>query len=147
MEILLVVLLEKSDATRSESRIYQEALFPQKIGSRFYLTHRFRYEQRFVEDQDLRTRWRYNIFLNVPLNKTDLSPGAFYIALYNELFINGERNIGDGRQVAIYDRNRTYGALGYSIKPGLRTQFGYMSQSTNANKKGQFQLSLHHTWN
>jgi len=44
-----------SDATTGESRIYQEALLPQKVGNRFQLTHRFRYEQRFVDNQDFRT--------------------------------------------------------------------------------------------
>ena len=78
-----------SDATSHENRIYQEALIPQKLGGRFLLTHRFRYEQRFVENQDFRTRYRYNLFLNIPLNKTDLTDNAIYLALYNELFING----------------------------------------------------------
>ncbi|MDN5201920.1 DUF2490 domain-containing protein [Fulvivirgaceae bacterium BMA10] len=130
--------------TVTESRIYQEALIPQKLGGRFYVTHRFRFEQRFVESQDFRTRWRYNVFLNVPLNKKDLQPGAVYIAFYNELFINGQRNIGDGRMVELFDRNRTYGALGYSVKEGLRVQFGLMRQKTNSWSKKQLQLSLHH---
>ncbi len=56
--------------TSSENRIYQEALIPQKLGNRIYLTHRFRYEQRFMEDQDFRTRYRYNLFINIPINKT-----------------------------------------------------------------------------
>jgi len=56
-----------------ESRIYQEALIPQKLGDTFYLTHRFRYEQRFVDNQDFRTRYRYNLFLNVPLNNKELT--------------------------------------------------------------------------
>lgn len=34
-----------SNETSMEHRIYQEALFPQKIGERFYLTHRLRHEQ------------------------------------------------------------------------------------------------------
>ncbi|MEL6676176.1 MAG: DUF2490 domain-containing protein [Bacteroidota bacterium] len=133
-------------ATTQESRIYQEALIPQKIGDRFYLTHRFRYEQRWVENQDTRTRYRYNLFLNVPFNQTDLSPGAIYLALYNELFINGQRDIGNGNTVEIFDRNRTYGALGYSIIPGLRTQLGLMIQATDNWVKRQVQLSLHHTF-
>lgn len=133
-------------ATVSESRIYQEALLPQKVGARFYLTHRFRFEQRWVEGQDTRTRWRYAIFLNVPLNKTTLEKGAFYLALYNELFVNGGRNIGDGRTVELFDRNRAYGAFGYSLTNTLRTQLGYMEQTTDNIKKGQLQLSLHHSF-
>ena len=43
-----------SESTTQESRIYQEALYPVKFGKRFYTNHRFRYEQRFVENQDFR---------------------------------------------------------------------------------------------
>lgn len=134
------------DATFYESRIYQEALLPQNVGKRFHITHRFRYEQRWVENQDFRTRYRYNLFLNIPFNKTDLSPGAVYLALYNELFINGQRDIGEGREVEYFDRNRAYAALGYSIKEGLRAQLGYMEQTTDNWSKGQLQVSLHHTF-
>lgn len=135
-----------SKSTVAESRIYQEALIPQKIGERFYLTHRFRYEQRFVENQDFRTRFRYNLFINVPLNRKDLEPGALYLALYNELFINGQRDIGDGRTVEVFDRNRFYAALGYSLVKGLRVQAGLMEQTTDNWTKKQLQLSLHHTF-
>ena len=132
--------------TTTESRIYQEALLPQKVGSRFYLTHRFRYEQRWVESQDFRTRYRYNLFLNIPLNQADLSKNALYLALYNELFINGEREIGNGNRVEFFDRNRFYSALGYSLRDNLRVQLGYMEQTLNTFSKGQIQVSLHHTF-
>ncbi|MDT0690807.1 DUF2490 domain-containing protein [Salegentibacter sp. F188] len=132
--------------TSGESRIYQEALLPHKLSSRFYLTHRFRYEQRWVENQDFRTRYRYNIFLNVPLNQANLNKDAVYLALYNEIFINGEREIGDGRSVELFDRNRFYSALGYVIKDNLKVQAGYMIQTTDALSKGQVQLSLHHSF-
>ena len=49
-------------STSAESRIYQEALFPIKFGNRLYTNHRFRYEQRLLEGQNLRTRYRYNLF-------------------------------------------------------------------------------------
>lgn len=134
----------ENDATTAESRIYQEALIPQKLGNRFYLTHRFRYEQRFVEDQDFRTRYRYNLFLNVPVNKKELTAKAIYIALYNELFINGQQDIGDGEDVEIFDRNRTYLGLGYVLNPKIRFQLGWMNQKTNQWGKGQLQISMHH---
>ncbi len=134
------------NTTVPESRIYQEALIPQKLGTRVYLVHRFRFEQRFVQDQNFRTRWRYNFFINVPLNKIDLKKGAVYIALYNELFINGERRIDSNTTVEIFDRNRAYGALGYSLSDNLRIQGGYMQQITDNWSKGQLQFSLHHSF-
>ena len=132
------------DATVSEDRIYQELALPQKVGSRVYLRHRFRYEQRWVDNQDFRTRFRYALFANIPLNQDDLRQGAWYLSFYNEIFINGERDIGDGREVELFDRNRLYGALGYSLRDSLRLQAGYMHQTTDSIEKGQIQLSLHH---
>ncbi|WOK04737.1 DUF2490 domain-containing protein [Imperialibacter roseus] len=131
-------------STTGENRIYQEALFPVQLGNRFYTNHRFRFEQRFVEGHDFRTRYRYNLSINIPLNKSTLDENAVYLALYNELFVNGQRAIGDERTVEIFDRNRFYTAMGYVVKPGLNIQLGFMNQTTDNWRKGQLQLSLHH---
>ncbi|MFT5860253.1 MAG: hypothetical protein ACI865_002362, partial [Flavobacteriaceae bacterium] len=133
---------DESSTTR-ESRIYQEALFPVKIGERFYMNHRIRYEQRFVEHQDFRTRYRYNLFLNVALNSKKMKKKTVYLALYNEIFINGESNIGNGNTVEVFDRNRLYIALGYMLGDQLKIQLGMMNQTTNSWGKNQLQLSVH----
>ncbi|OAV42965.1 DUF2490 domain-containing protein [Lewinella sp. 4G2] len=134
------------DATTGESRIYQEALLPHRLSNRIRLTHRFRYEQRFVDDQDFRTRYRYNLFVNILLNADEFARKTVYVALYNELFINGQTNIGDGRTVQYFDRNRTYLGLGYGLRDNLRVQAGWMQQTTVNWQKGQTQLSLHHSF-
>lgn len=134
----------ESDATVMENRIYQEVLFSNKIGRIFLLTHRFRYEQRWVETQDMRTRYRYNLFLNVPFNGSTLDNGVVYLAMYNELFINGQKDVGGGRFVEIFDRNRAYLGIGYGLKSNLRVQTGWMLQTTDDWSKGQLQFSLHH---
>ena len=133
-------------STTTESRVYQEALFTQKIGSRFLLTHRIRSEQRWVEDQDFRTRYRYNLFLNIPFNDTKLRKGVVYAALYNEIFINGETSVGEGSSVEHFDRNRTYLGLGYGLRTNLRLQVGWMRQTTANWAKNQSQISLHHSF-
>jgi len=136
-----------SDETSNENRIYQEALLPQKVGSRFFITHRFRFEQRFVENQNFRTRYRYNLFVNVPFNSKSLSTSkTIYGAFYNELFMNGERNIGDNRNVELFDRNRTYLGLGYVLNPKIRFQVGWMNQTNDNFSKGQLQFSMHHNF-
>ncbi|GGD08682.1 DUF2490 domain-containing protein [Hyunsoonleella pacifica] len=135
-----------SNTTTSESRIYQEVFIPQKLGNRLYLAHRFRYEQRFVEDQDFRTRYRYNLFLNIPINNNALIAKTTYIALYNELFINGQTEIGNSTTVQLFDRNRTYLGLGYVLKPSMKFQLGWMNQKTVTWGKGQLQLSFHHSF-
>ncbi len=136
----------ESNQTVKENRIYQEALFSNAFGKRIKLTHRFRYEQRWVENQDLRTRYRYNLFWNTALNNKLFTPGCIYLALYNELFINGQRDIGNGNTVEIFDRNRFYTAIGYMIKEGMKVQLGHMLQTTNNWEKGQIQLSFHHNF-
>ena len=136
----------RSNDTTREDRIYQEALLPHRVGERLYLRHRFRFEQRWVDNQDFRTRFRYALFADIPLNSASVGEGTFYLSLYNELFINGEQDIGDGRSVDTYDRNRTYAALGYGLGKRLRIQGGYMFQHSNSVEKGQLQISLHQSF-
>lgn len=133
-----------SNADSKENRVYQEALLSQQPADWLFLRHRFRFEQRWVEDQDFRTRFRYAIFADIPLNGIPPGPGSLYLSLYNEVFVNGQRDIGDGAEVELFDRNRSYAALGYGLRDGLRVQFGYMHQETASLGKGQLQLSLHH---
>ena len=135
-----------SDSTTSENRFYQEALLPVEIGERFLFSHRLRYEQRFAEGQDFRTRYRYNLFLNIPLNHTSLVENTVYLAFYNEIFVNGQRDIGNGRSVDWFDRNRLYLGVGYVIGHGSRVQLGWMNQTTNNWEKGQLQFSLHQSF-
>lgn len=134
-----------SKNTQTENRVYQEALIPQMVMGRFNLTHRFRFEQRWVAGQDFRTRYRYNLFLNIPLNNPQLIDKTVYLALYNELFINGQRDIGTGTPVELFDRNRFYSAIGFKINSSFKVQLGNMIQTTDNWEKNQFQLSLHHS--
>ena len=92
----------------------------------------------------MRTRYRYNLFLNVPFNGSALDDGVVYLAMYNELFINGQKAIGGGRSVEIFDRNRAYLGIGCGLKSNLRVQTGWMLQTTDDWSKGQLQFSLHH---
>jgi hypothetical protein len=79
---------------------FTRKLIPQKkVGTRTYFNHRFRYNMIFfmVKSKTFRTRFRYNLFLNIPLNKQPFLKMQFYINyIHNEFFINGEKNIGDG---------------------------------------------------
>ncbi|MEM1190527.1 MAG: DUF2490 domain-containing protein [Pseudomonadota bacterium] len=127
-----------------ENRFYQEALIPQKVG-RVALTHRIRTEQRWVDRQDFRTRYRYALFANIPLNRDEFRPGTSYLAFYNELFINGERDTGRG-EVDYFDRNRLYAGVGYVMTDTLRLQVGVMRQDTQNLDRTQLQLGLHHAF-
>jgi hypothetical protein len=133
-------------ARTDEHRLYQEALLPRRLGERVYLTHRLRLEQRWVEAQDFRNRFRYFFGLNYPFNRQTLGEGAVYLSFYNELFVNLERHIGDGRTVDAFDRNRAYLALGYGVSSSMRLQLGYMFQKTETIGKGQLQFNLLHSF-
>ncbi len=135
--------------TTKENRIYQEALIPQRIGERLYVTHRFRLEQRWLEGQDMRNRIRYFLSMNYPLNQETLGKGAYYVSFYNEIFYNLENgDVGkrSRQEVNWFDRNRAYLAMGYSMSDTMRWQFGYMYQESSTIGKGQLQLSLVHNF-
>lgn len=133
-------------ATTAERRAYQEASIPGRIGRKVFLTHRFRFEQRWLDGQDFRTRLRYFFGLSVPFNQDTLGKGAVYLSFYNELFANLERDIGDGRRVDSFDRNRAYLAIGRSLRDDLRLQVGYMFQKTETVGKGQLQINFIQTF-
>tara|TARA_R110001592_G_scaffold237306_4_gene496162 strand:+ start:8324 stop:9034 length:711 start_codon:yes stop_codon:yes gene_type:complete len=133
----------ESNHTTTEHRIYQEALIPSKLAVRVFVNHRFRFEQRMVENQNFRTRFRYNFMINVPLNKKSMESKTWYASFYNEIFLNAQRNIGQGKTVEIFDRNRFYLALGYVLNNNIKLQFGLMNQTTNAWDKNQLQVGLH----
>ena len=89
---------------------------------------------------------RYALFANIPLNRPNLSNGAWYLALYEEIFIDGERSIGSGRNVDFFDRNRLYAALGHRFSNAGQFQAGYMQQRADAVSKEQLPVSVHYTF-
>jgi hypothetical protein len=131
----------KSRDTFHENRIYQELTLRQKPG-RVGLIHRYRYEQRWIEEFDFKTRFRYAVFVNVPLNSKELTEkGSVYLQFYDEIFINGEKHSENSQY---FDRNRIYLGLGLRTSKRLALQFGLMEQSTNVLSKTQLQFSAFH---
>lgn len=126
-----------------ENRIYQEVTLRQKLG-KVGLLHRYRFEQRWVDGTDMKTRFRYAIFVHVPINKKDLSEkGSLYAQVYDEIFINGQKS--DNLSVSQYfDRNRLYVGVGYRTSAKLSLQFGFMEQTGNSFSKSQLQFSAIH---
>jgi hypothetical protein len=124
-----------------ENRIYQEVILRQKLG-KIGLTHRYRYEQRWIKESDFRTRYRYAVLVNVPLNTKELSDkGAIYLQVYDEIFINGEEPTENSQ---FFDRNRIYLGLGYRTSPKLALQIGVMEQTSTFRSKTQLQFSAFH---
>jgi hypothetical protein len=74
-----------------------------------------------------------------------IEKNALYLAVYDELFINGETNIGGGRKVDYFDRNCAYAGLAYVFMNKLRFQLGFMLQLSTI-RKYQLQFSFHHNF-
>lgn len=122
--------------TLHENRLWQQALLRQNT-SRVRMHHRLRFEQRWVEHfsplpdgslhyngRNYSDRFRYRFWLEVPLNNAKFEEGTWFVATYNELFVNFGQNLRLNR----FDQNRLYGAVGYQFSPKGNVQLGYMQQ-------------------
>ena len=112
----------------NEHRIFQQFTTKQTVG-RIGLSHRYRFEQRLIED-DFKMRFRYFLGFNVPLTKKESN--SYYLSAYNEIFLN--------TQSSVFDRNRVYGGLGYKVNKSLRIEAGYLNQFFEINNRDQFNI-------
>lgn len=108
----------------NEHRIFQQFITKQSIG-KVGVQHRYRFEQRFVED-DFKLRFRYFLGLSYPL--TD----KLYLSSYNEIFLNTVQNA--------FDRHRLYGGLGYKASDRVKIEVGYMNQFLTDINRDQINL-------
>lgn len=114
----------------NEHRIYQQFISRQVFG-RTSIQHRYRFEQRFFED-DFRLRLRYFLSFNIALNKPEMADGAWYASTYNEIFVNTEQTY--------FDRNRFYVGLGHRFSRHVRIELGVMNQTTNSDSRNQLNV-------
>ena len=114
----------------NEHRIFQQYTTKQSIG-KVKLSHRYRFEQRFVEEY-FKLRFRYFLSLNVPLKNNESGVSPFYLSAYNEIFLNSKSSI--------FDRNRVYGGLGYNVNKNVRIELGYMNQFFETTSRDQLNL-------
>lgn len=114
----------------NEHRVFQQFITKQKI-SRVSVQHRYRFEQRFIED-DFKLRFRYFLALGIPLNNNEMLDKTLYLSVYNEIFLNSKANV--------FDRNRLYGGLGYKLNSNVRFEIGYMNQFLAKGNRDQMNL-------
>ena len=112
----------------NEHRIYQQVITKQNFKN-LSIQHRYRFEQRFVED-DFKLRFRYFLGINVPFSKKETNRS--YLSAYNEIFLNTES--------PIFDRNRLYGGIGYKINDSVKIELGYMNQFFETTSRDQFSI-------
>jgi hypothetical protein len=109
----------------NEHRIFQQLITKQQIGS-VKLSHRYRFEQRFVED-DFKTRFRYFLGVNIPIKSS-----KYYVSGYNEIFLNGESTV--------FDRNRIYAGIGHQFNKNIKLELGYMNQVFQSSGRDQINI-------
>lgn len=121
-----------ADISQPEHRIWQQIQWHYKY-SRMRLAHRMRLEEKFrhkiANDDNLSDgynyNWkiRYNLLLNVPLNKKAFAPNTFSFVLNDEIHVNFGKEI----VYNYFDQNRFFAGLSYHTSPGDNLQFGYMN--------------------
>lgn len=114
----------------SEHRIWEQMLFRQKTKAVF-MEHRFRLEQRFVQNLSNQTssvshRIRYRFQTLFPLYTISPHLRHLFISVNDEIMLNFKPE-----PAQIFDRNRFYAGLGYQVSPKLNIQLGYMNQFAN----------------
>ncbi len=114
-----------ADYPFNEHRLYQQLSVKKKI-SKSTVENRFRLEQRWLERKNggetswkYQDRFRYFIKGSIPIK------GKWYLASYNEIFINGRRATG----AKLFDQNRAYAALGATLNKTTRVEVGYLQQT------------------
>jgi hypothetical protein len=116
--------------TVNEHRIFQQFTTKQNIG-KVGLSHRYRFEQRFVED-DFKLRLRYFLGVNIPLQYKEDGKNPLYLSIYNEIFLITKSSV--------FDRNRVYGGIGYKFSKNLKLELGYMNQFFESSGSDQINL-------
>jgi len=104
---------------------------------RFELQHRYRLEQRFLEnyiknqdgsftrgDNLFRQRVRYRAMVLVPLSRKEMLDNTLFLNINNELFLGFGKGIGKN----ILDQNRMNFALGWRFHKDFNIQAGYLNQ-------------------
>lgn len=122
----------QKEAESTEHRIFEQFILTNTVG-RVKFEHRYRLEQRWV-NSNYRNRFRYRLMLFIPLNKSKMEPGALFVGLYDEIFMNAK--------ATFFDRNRLYGALGYQFNKATNLQVGVMQQQVGSAGKRYLQFGL-----
>ncbi len=144
----------------NEHRIWQQLILNQKAGL-FHFNHRYRAEQRFLEQRQLiegdgsshaagyqlKQRGRYRLALSYPLFRKQMPEGRMFLMAYDEIFVGFGRNIDRN----VFEQNRVYGGMGYRFTKDSHVRIGYLNQyvikSDGLRAERNHTVELAFTWN
>jgi hypothetical protein len=114
-----------------EWRTWEQVLYSHAL-SHGRMTHRLRYEQRFIKNEKtgewpMTTRLRYQLGFNIPLQGLTLDAGEFYFNCYDEAYFTLTVPPGTVRS-ALYSENWAYAGIGYQTKNIGRIEVGPLLQ-------------------
>jgi hypothetical protein len=127
----------------TEDRIYEQFSLKNRW-ERPVVEHRFRLEQRWVEEADVtnyKNRLRYRLQITLPLNQPTMGPGAHFLNFYDELFLNFGSNKTD-----TFDQNRLYGAYGWQFTEQANLQLGLLWKATKRQDFWRLQIFYTHNF-
>lgn len=151
--------LQPIQVNTTEHRIWQQFITQSKLG-RLHFNHRYRLEQRFIENASLNTanekvvdgykfrqRARYRFLINIPINHKEMTGNTLFFSTYDEVFLGFGTGIGKN----ILDQNRLYAALGWKFNARSNVQLGYLNQiivkTNGVNLERNHNLQLSWTYN
>ena len=134
---------QPEDEDTFEFRLWQggTAFWPDSPGlvRRLVFTHRLRFEERFTDSEgwDFAMRLRYRLVTKIPINKHTLEPGAFYLPLAAEFFVDltGEVTefFGDKRRLSV--------GLGYVMNKNWTLDLRFQRQLSRSTSEEDFTRS------
>lgn len=125
-----------------EHHLFQQVQLSGQAIGRARLQHRFRMEERFIaklvpssddpaqgefEHYTYQSRFRYRVWLTVPLGHEKVEPGVFSAQFYDEVFLN----FGDSQRSDYIHQNRISALLGYQVSKPFSVLAGYLYQTIN----------------
>ena len=127
--------LQAAGKTFTEHRAFQALMLNDQMGI-LEIQHRLMLEQRWLgrytkpdidieDDYVYVNRMRYMLRLQMPLGKKQIEDKTFYVAMYDEIFIQFGQNV----QENIFDQNRLGVLIGYKLNKYIKLELGYLSQS------------------
>ncbi len=127
--------LQAAGKSFTEHRTFQALLLNDQINS-IEIQHRFMLEQRWIgrykkpditteDDYSYVNRIRYMLRLQLPIAKKQMDDKTFYVAAYDEIFIQFGKNV----QENIFDQNRLSGLIGYKANKYFKAEIGYLYQA------------------
>lgn len=143
----------------TEHRIWEQLILKQDVG-KLSFQHRYRLEQRFLENASLdamgekqvdgfkfKQRARYRFLVTLPLSKPKMEDNTLFLSIYDEVFLGFGENSG----INILDQNRLYFALGWRFDKDFNIQLGYLKhyvvKSDGVRRENNNTLQLGVTYN